>query len=69
LRQQQLRLQGNSQNASALIAALDASPMFSDVRFEAALTRDPVAGAERFNLTAEVMPLAAPVDPTLEPQP
>lgn len=60
LRAQQLRLQGNSHNASALIAALDDSPMFSEVRFEAALTRDPVAGAERFNLTAAVgrMPAA-----------
>jgi general secretion pathway protein L len=61
LRAQQLRMQGNSHNASALIAALDDSPLFSEVRFEAALTRDPVAGAERFNLTAEVgrMPTAA----------
>lgn len=53
LRGQQLRLQGSSTDASALIGALDAAPLFSDVRFEAALTRDPFGG-ERFNLTGRM---------------
>ncbi len=54
LRQQQLRLQGSSTNASALIGQLDASPLIDDVRFEASLTRDP-AGGERFNLTGRLV--------------
>lgn len=57
LRQQQVRLQGSSTNASALIGQLDASPLISDVRFEASLTRDP-AGGERFNLTGRINPIA-----------
>lgn len=59
LRQQQLRLQGSSTNASALIGELDASPLIDEVRFEASLTRDP-AGGERFNLTGKVVTPAAP---------
>lgn len=59
LRQQQLRLQGSSNNASALIGALDGSPLLSEVRFEASLTRDP-SGGERFNLTSKVIPAGKP---------
>lgn len=58
LRQQQLRLQGSSTNASALIGQLDASPLINDVRFEASLTRDP-AGGERFNLAGTLAKPAA----------
>jgi general secretion pathway protein L len=56
LRQQQLRLQGSSNNASALIAQLDGSPLFGDVQFDASLTRDPAGGGERFNLAGQVNP-------------
>lgn len=56
LRDNKLRLQGSSSNASALIGELDASPLIGDVRFEASLTRDP-SGGERFNLAGTVSPV------------
>lgn len=63
LRNRQLRLQGTSSNASALIGELDDSPLLGEVRFEASLTRDPAGGGERFNLAGKV------IGPKTEAQP
>jgi len=66
LREQQLRLQGVSSNASALIGELDGSALLGDVRFEASLTRDPTGG-ERFNLAGKVTPPGQPTDTEVKP--
>lgn len=53
---QSLRLRGYSSGASALIALLDASPLFSNARFTAPLTPAGTPGTERFDLTLDLRP-------------
>jgi general secretion pathway protein L len=57
----ELRLQGNSGAATALIAALDAAPQFADAHFAAPLTRAVGGnGAERFVLAVRIRDGAVP---------
>lgn len=50
----EVTLQGETQQAADLIARLEAASGFEDAKFEAALTRDSRARAERFKLTARI---------------
>jgi len=50
----QIMLSGYSAAASALIEALEASPLLSQVTFVSPVTLDPKQGIERFNLTAQI---------------
>jgi len=52
-----LQIQGESPTASELIAVLEASDLFSHVRFESPVTQDAVSKLERFQITADVIPL------------
>ena len=57
-------LQGTSSGASSLIAELEDSRLFEDVRFASPVTQDGASGRERFHLSASVVtpadsPLAA----------
>jgi general secretion pathway protein L len=56
LRGDQLTITGYSAAASNLIEALEASPMFSQVKFTSPITPDPKLGVERFMLSASVEP-------------
>jgi general secretion pathway protein L len=56
----EIRLNGVSTSASALIGRLESSSLLQGARFLSPVTRDPRTGHERFNLTAKVVP-AAPV--------
>jgi len=49
-----LRLQGESESASSLIALIEASPMFRDVRFASPVTRNPGTAKDRFLITADI---------------
>jgi general secretion pathway protein L len=60
LRDGTVELNGHSHASAALIPILDASPMFANVRFLSPVTRDRLAGDERFNLAAD---LSAEVEP------
>ena len=51
----EVQLQGESQEAAALVALVEASPLLRNARFRAALTQNPQAGTERFQLSAEVI--------------
>lgn len=50
----EVRLYGVSDSASPLIARLEASPLLDEVRFEAAVTRDPTFGGDRFSIAARL---------------
>lgn len=45
---------GNSPTASALIGALEDSPLFTNTQFRAPVTRDPRLGVERFHIGSQV---------------
>lgn len=50
----QLQIQGQSPSASALIAVLEASALFSNARFVSPLTQDRRTGLERFQISVDV---------------
>lgn len=52
-----LMIRGLSSKASALIAALEAAPVLSEVAFRAKVTRDEQTGIERFQIAATVSPV------------
>jgi general secretion pathway protein L len=52
----QLTITGFSRSAAPLIAQLQASPLLTDVHFGSPVTPDPQAGAESFNILAQVAP-------------
>jgi general secretion pathway protein L len=49
-----VELNGHSDASAALIPILDASPLFGNVRFLSPVTRDLLAGDERFHLAADL---------------
>jgi general secretion pathway protein L len=51
-----LTITGFSRSAAPLIAQLQASPLLTDVHFGSPVTPDPQAGAENFNIVAQVAP-------------
>jgi len=51
---QNIQIQGQSPGASALISVLEASPLFSNVRFVSPLTQDKRTGRERFQIRMDV---------------
>lgn len=58
LREGRIEFQGTSSAASALIAALEASGAFEDVRFGSPVTQDAGDGRERFHVSARIAPRA-----------
>ena len=56
----ELRLTGYSRDPSDVLRRLEESPLFSEVRFVAPVTRDPKTGADRLSLVATMNPDAAP---------
>jgi general secretion pathway protein L len=60
LDQNGLDLRGHSPQASAMIGATEASPMFRKVEFRAPVTRQGALGTERFHISAELDIGAAP---------
>jgi len=52
LRENQVTVAGYSAQPASLIAILEASPMFAEVRFSSPVTLDQRVGLERFNLSA-----------------
>ncbi len=50
----EVRISGYSSAASEIIALIEASPAFHEVKFRSPVTRDARLGLERFNLSAEV---------------
>lgn len=54
MRDNALYLQGTSNNASALIQQLEASPYLQEVHFIASVTREPRSDQERFNISARL---------------
>ena len=66
IKNKQVRLQGTSGSASALIGILEESPQFRDANFSSPVVREGSTGKERFNLTASLVARAAQVgDPGL----
>lgn len=53
-KQGRLQIQGQSPTAEALIGVLEASPLFSNVRFVSPLTKDKRTGLERFQISIKV---------------
>ena len=51
-----LQIQGESPTASTLIAVLEASELFANVRFASPVTQDAVSKLERFQITVDVIP-------------
>lgn len=60
IRDGKVHLQGTSARASALIAELEDSDYFQDVRFASPVTQDGATGRERFHLSASVVARPAP---------
>lgn len=60
LRNDTIEFQGTSSAASALIAALEESGSFEDVRFGSPVTQDGGTGRERFHVSARIAPRATP---------
>jgi general secretion pathway protein L len=60
LKGNELRIQGESTGASALVGVLEASPRFSQVHFSSPVTQNPATGRERFQLSATVDPYSQP---------
>ena len=54
-RQGQVDLSGVSKSAAALLPLLQASPQFTNIKFNGGLTRDP-SGVDRFRLQLQVKP-------------
>lgn len=59
VREGKVDLRGTSEAASALIATLEESEFFKDVRFGSPTTKEGATGRERFHLTAAVVPRAS----------
>ncbi len=55
VRDGKVHLQGTSTRASALIAELENSRFFEDVRFASPVTQDGASGRERFHLSASIV--------------
>jgi general secretion pathway protein L len=55
----QLRIQGESSAASALIGLIESSPLFSQTSFSSPVTQNPTTNRERFQLSATVELLAS----------
>lgn len=51
----ELLVQGESTTSSAVIGFVEASPLFRNAAFRSPVTQNRVTGAERFNLSAEVV--------------
>lgn len=49
-----VRMQGESSEAAMLISLIENAPMFSDTRFEAAITKNPQSGDDRFMLSTSL---------------
>ena len=62
IRDGKVHLQGTSTRASALIAVLEDSKYFEDVRFASPVTQDGASGRERFYLSATVVSRPATAD-------
>lgn len=54
-----LTLHGESRDTADLIARLEASPHFDDVRYDAAITRDADSGTDRFKLMADTLDIGS----------
>lgn len=52
----EVHLQGVSSSASSLIALIEESATFADVRFQSPVTQDTRTGQERFHLSARIVP-------------
>ena len=50
-----LQIQGESPTASALLAVLEESELFSNARFASPVTQDRVSNLERFQITVDVI--------------
>ncbi|MFI3154681.1 MAG: PilN domain-containing protein [Methylococcaceae bacterium] len=61
-----LQIQGESPAASALIGVLEDSELFANVRFVSPVTQDKITKQERFQITADVTPVA--VRPSTQPK-
>ncbi len=55
--QGEVRIQGESKDAAALIGLIEESKLYTDVSFQAPVTRNPTTGSDRFNITARVAEL------------
>jgi len=53
---QTLRLQGEALSAAGLVSLLETSPLFEQVAFRAAITRNQKTGFERFHIVATLTP-------------
>ena len=51
----QVHLQGTSDGASSLIARIEESDAFRNVRFGSPVTQDPTSGGERFQVRADIV--------------
>ncbi|MGI9335836.1 MAG: PilN domain-containing protein, partial [Gammaproteobacteria bacterium] len=68
IKKKQVRLQGTSGSASALIGILEESPRFEGASFSSPVVREGSSGKERFNLTASLLARAPqPDDRPLSP--
>ncbi len=69
LRRDQLTLEGNSDNAIAIVSLLEKIPELKEVRLGASINRDPRNGRETFQILARVQPTqnASAPDPGVTP--
>lgn len=51
----EMRLQGQSESASALIGLLEASPLLHAARFESPVIQSPETGRQRFRISAQII--------------
>jgi general secretion pathway protein L len=56
IRDGEVRVQGLSGTASALVGVVESSQLFRDARFGSPITRDARTGQERFNVSAKLAP-------------
>lgn len=56
LSRERVVIQGESDAAAALIALLEAAPMFASAAFDSPVTSDPTTGAERFRIALQLAP-------------
>jgi general secretion pathway protein L len=56
IRDGEMRVQGLSGTASALVGVVESSELFRDARFGSPITRDARTGQERFNVSAKLAP-------------
>ncbi|WIO73185.1 PilN domain-containing protein [Porticoccaceae bacterium LTM1] len=55
INEKNVKLEGESQQASALIALLEASPMFQNVNFESSTTRNQATNRDRFQIKLDLV--------------